>query len=229
MIDALHTFLEASFAALSKTQLTASYSTFASVLGYSTTVIVDTAKLDTAFASAIAFSAETQPILPHFDPQATFAKHPLGRLAIERDAPFDVHDVCARFDMSERELRRVLPTPVQEAPFVVFPVHRNGKLVLFVGCSGATPDQTPTGRAVLHVGAQVLYDRYSTITECQTLSRRQADCLFLAAQGKTYVEIGKLLGLSTRTVRADLAKAKRGLNARTKAEAIALAVGRNAD
>jgi DNA-binding CsgD family transcriptional regulator len=52
--------------------------------------------------------------------------------------------------------------------------------------------------------------------------------LFWAAQGKTYAQIGEILGLSTRTVRADLAKAKVALNARTKAEAIAKAIGRSA-
>lgn len=228
MIAALRSYLEASFAALSQTQLTSSYSKLAAELGYSTTFIFDSAKLDTAFASSLVYSTLRQPMLMAFDARALVVSHPLTRLAGQIDAPFNVHDACKRLGLSERDIRDDFPAPIQDAELVMFPVHRRGKLALLVGCSGAKPDQTVAGRALLHVGAHVLYDRYASIGEVSQLPRRQADCLFWTAQGKTYAQIGEILGLSTRTVRSDLAKAKRNLNARTKAEAIALAVGRNA-
>lgn len=228
MIDALNAYVEASFAALSRAQLTSSYSKLAAELGYSATFIFDSAKLDTAFASSIVFSTMDRPMLMAFDARAPVVSHPLIRLAGEIDAPFSIHDACSLLGISEREMRLDFPTPIQDAELVVFPVHRRGKLALLVCCSGDNPDQTVAGRALLHTGAHVLVDRYASINEVSALPRRQADCLFWAAQGKTYAQIGEILGLATRTVRAELAKAKRNLNASTKAEAIALAIGRNA-
>ncbi len=229
MIEALNSYVEASFAALSQTQLTSSYSKLAADLGYSATFIFDSAKLETAFASSIVFSTLHQPMLTALDARTPIVSHPLTRLAGETDSPFNVHDACERLGVSEREMRLDFPVPIQDAEMVVFPVHRRGKLALLVGCSGASPDQTAAGRALLHTGAHVLYDRYGSISEGSPLPQRLADCLFWAAQGKTYSQIGEILGLSTRTVRADLAKAKLTLNARTKAEAIAKAMSRSSD
>lgn len=228
MIDALNSYAEASFAALSPTQLTSSYANLAAQLGYSATFVFDSAKLESAFASSVVFSSLQQPILAELDARAPIARHPLARLAGQIDSPFNVRDACARLGVSEREMRRDLLGPIQDSEIVIFPVHRLGQLALLVACSGNKPDQTVAGRALLHSGAHVLFDRYKSIAQGSPLPRRQADCLFWAAQGKTYSQIGEILGLSTRTVRADLAKAKRTLNARTKTEAIALAVGRNA-
>jgi LuxR family transcriptional regulator, transcriptional regulator of spore coat protein len=226
MIDALHDYIEASFAAFSKAQLASTYSKLAATFGYSTTLIVDAAKLDTAFASSVVISTLNKPTLTEFDAQVPFATNPIARLAGEIDVPFDARDLCARFGLSERQLRPMIPSLLQNAVVVVFPVHRSGRLALFIVCSGTAPDRTLEGRALLHASAHVLYDRYTAVNELQALSQRQADCLFLAAQGKTYAEIGKALGLAPRTVRADLAKAKQILNARTKSEAIAKAMGR---
>ena len=228
MIDATKSYVEASFAALSKAQLTSSYSKLAEGYGYSTTFVVDSAKLDTAFASSIVFSTLAEPLMNALDAQAPFIAHPLARLAGEIDVPFNVQDACEHLGVSEHDLRAGFPGPIRDAEIMVFPVHRDGRLALFVGCSGAAPDQSAAGRALLHTSAHVLYDRYTSIIESSVLPRRVADCLFWAAQGKTYREIGQILGLSTRTVRADLAKAKRYLNASTKAEAIAKAIGRAA-
>jgi DNA-binding CsgD family transcriptional regulator len=229
MIEALNSYVEASFAALSKSQLTSTYSKLAADLGYSGTFIFDSAKLDAAFESSIVFSTLNKPILTAFDAKTPLVSHPLTRLAEEIDSPFNVHDACERLGLSEREMRLGFPGPIQDAELMVFPVHRRGKLALLVGCSGARPDQTAAGRALLHTSAHVLYDRYKAISEGSLLPCRQADCLFWAAQGKTYAQIGEILSLSTRTVRADLAKAKLALNARTKGEAIAKAVGRTTD
>ncbi len=229
MIEALNSYVEASFAALSKAQLTSSYSRLAADIGYSGTFIFDSAKLDAAFASSIVFSTLHKPILTALDAKAPIVNHPLTQMAGEIDSPFNVHDACERLGLSERDMRQGFPEPIQDAQLMVFPVHRLGRLALLVGCSGANPDQTAAGRALLHTGAHVLYDRYKSITEGSLLPRRQADCLFWAAQGKTYAQIGEILGRSTRTVRADLAKAKLALNARTKGEAIAKAMERSSD
>ncbi|MEQ1867424.1 MAG: hypothetical protein ABL996_22530 [Micropepsaceae bacterium] len=76
MIRALHSYVEASFAALSQTQLSSSYSKLAAELGYSATFILDSAKLETAFASSIVFSTLHKPVLTAFDAKAPVVSHP---------------------------------------------------------------------------------------------------------------------------------------------------------
>jgi DNA-binding CsgD family transcriptional regulator len=55
-------------------------------------------------------------------------------------------------------------------------------------------------------------------------TRRQLDCLALAAQGMTTTEIGLRLGVSPRTVEHHLARLCERLGVRTRVQAVALAV-----
>jgi DNA-binding CsgD family transcriptional regulator len=57
-------------------------------------------------------------------------------------------------------------------------------------------------------------------------TRRQLDCLALAARGMTATEIGRELGVSPRTVEHHLAKLCERLGVRTRVQALAVAVER---
>ena len=57
-----------------------------------------------------------------------------------------------------------------------------------------------------------------------SLSARQAECLGWVAQGKTDPEIGIILGVSPRTVRFHLDKAKDKLKVLTRVQAVTKAV-----
>jgi len=144
------------------------------------------------------------------------------------DTPFELKDVCVGQVIRERELRQWLPAQIRNQQLIGLPVHRNGQLVLYAGCSGAKPDDSHLARAVLHACAHATHDRNGALTLQTMLTTREADCLYWLAQGKTYAETGKILALSNRTVRAAVAATKPKLGARSKSEAIAKAVGRAA-
>jgi LuxR family transcriptional regulator, activator of conjugal transfer of Ti plasmids len=56
------------------------------------------------------------------------------------------------------------------------------------------------------------------------LSRRERECLTWVARGKTYVEIGLILGLSFASVKTHLDKARYKLNSASLAQATAVAM-----
>lgn len=56
------------------------------------------------------------------------------------------------------------------------------------------------------------------------LSPRQLECLRLAAEGRTSVEIANILGLSSRTVDQYVAEACERLNVRNRIQAVAKAL-----
>jgi DNA-binding CsgD family transcriptional regulator len=58
----------------------------------------------------------------------------------------------------------------------------------------------------------------------QKLSPRELECLAWAAQGKTYTEIGKMLGISFATVKTNLDNARFKLGGVNLAHAVALAI-----
>jgi DNA-binding CsgD family transcriptional regulator len=58
------------------------------------------------------------------------------------------------------------------------------------------------------------------------LSPRERECLLWAARGKTYADIGVLLGIAYATVKTNLDVARYKLNCATLAQTTAAAVGR---
>jgi len=56
------------------------------------------------------------------------------------------------------------------------------------------------------------------------LTRRQHDCLYWAAQGKTSWEIGQIVGIQERTVNFHIATACENLGVRTRQAAITAAL-----
>ncbi len=54
----------------------------------------------------------------------------------------------------------------------------------------------------------------------QVLSQREVQCLLWCGRGKTNAQIGKTLGLSSRTVEHYLASAVRKLDAKNRTEAV---------
>jgi DNA-binding CsgD family transcriptional regulator len=226
MIEIARTFIEASFAAIAPGQVAEAFARMAASFGFTSTLIVDTTKLEAAIASAVVFATMPNAV-ERCDQRAPFLTNPLNRHAAQVDTPFTLADVCKSNGLRESDLRHCLPDHIQDADILGLPVHRDERLVLYVGCCGTKPEDAPVLRAMLHSCAHAVYDRNTVLGGETPLTPRQADCLYWASQGKTYAETGSILGLSARTVRAELAKAKRKLGARTKAEAIAKAIARN--
>lgn len=223
MIDTLNRFIEAAFASITPSQVAEHFAVSAAQFGFSSTLVIDTAKLNTTLPPAIVFTTAPTRVIS-FDREIPFVTNPILHHAASIDTPFDMTDVCAGQGLRESELRRWLPNPDVDLHPICLPVHRGGRLVFYVACWGEKPDDTRVGRALLHTCAHATYDRSMALSRQTLLSAREADCLYWIAQGKTYSETGNILNLASRTVRASVATVKKKLGARTKSEAIAKAI-----
>jgi len=223
MIEALGKFIDASFEAVARTQVGAGFARLAKAFGYESTFILDIRGIDLPLLSAVVFA---WPVAPHGEqkPRPPLEIHPLFLHAINTGEPFTLRDLCKTYKLRESAMRAWMPEQLRQGVVLSLPVHRDGALALYVGCSGTAADLSPLARATLHAAAHMVFDRITILADRIPLSNREADCLFLAAQGRTYDEIARSLDLSTRTVRAAVATAKTRLNAKTKAEAIAKAI-----
>jgi DNA-binding CsgD family transcriptional regulator len=152
-------------------------------------------------------------------------QNPLAQYAFAVDVPFDVPTASAALGYREADVRRVLYPVIMDKHIVVFPVHRRGSLVLYAGCAGDKPDDTPHTRALLHLAAHATYDVMAAVEHNRDLTQREAACLKSIARGNSYSATGALLGISQRTVRAAIASAKTKLHARTQSELLAKALG----
>jgi DNA-binding CsgD family transcriptional regulator len=218
MIEAMRAFVTSCFAAATAAEATASYRRFAASFGFSAIAIVDFAKLEIARDACLRQSLDTA-----FPPNASnmlSLQSPFEIYGRSADHPFRIDDMANAMEVDPSILRRWLAGDRSDWELVVAPVHRLGKLVLCVFCEGPEPDCSPAALAALHTAAHIVYDRFAALDDT-TLSAREAKCLSWSAQGKTYFEIGRILDVSPRTVRADMANSKRKLHARTRAEAIA--------
>jgi DNA-binding CsgD family transcriptional regulator len=223
MIDMLNTFVETAFASITPTQVAEHFAHLAAQLGFSATLVIDTAKLEATLPPAIVFATAPAEVVS-FERRIPFLTNPIVHHAAAVDTPFGFADVCSGRGLRESELRLWLPDPAFDVHVTWFPVHRGGRLVFYIACWGDKPDDTRIGRAVLHTCAHATYDRSNALSRATLLSQREADCLYWIAQGKTYSETGDILQLASRTVRAIMAAAKQKLGARTKSEAIAKAI-----
>lgn len=223
MIVTLNRFIEAAFASITPSQVAERFADSAAQFGFSSTLVIDTAKLNTTLPPALVFTTAPARIIS-FDREIPFVTNPILHHAAAVDSPFDLADVCAGQGLRESELRRWLPNPDVDPHPICLPVHRDGRLVFYIACWGEKPDDTRVGRAMLHTCAHATYDRSMALSHETLLSAREADCLYWLAQGKTYSETGDILNVASRTVRAIVATVKQKLGARTKSEAIAKAI-----
>ena len=223
MIEAFGRFIDASFEAIARAQVGASFARLAKTFGYESALILDIQSFERSQASAVIFSSPLAGGNPH-PTTLPFTTHPLFLHSINTDQPFTLREMCEAYKLRESAMRAWVPQQLRRGDVLSLPIHRDGALMLYVGCSGPAPDLSPLARATLHTAAHMAFDRITVLADRIPLSDREADCLFLAAQGKTYEEIGRALHVSTRTVRAAVATAKANLNAKTKAEAIAKAI-----
>jgi DNA-binding CsgD family transcriptional regulator len=223
VIKRLNTFVETTFASITPAQVAEHFAHLAAQLGFSATLVIDTAKLEATLPPAIVFATAPAEVAS-FERRIPFLTNPIAHHAAAVDTPFGLADVCAGRGLRESELRLWLPDPGFDVHVTWFPVHRDGRLVFYVACWGDRPDDTRIGRAVLHTCAHATYDRSHALSRATLLSPREADCLYWIAQGKTYSQTGDILKLATRTVRAIVAAAKHKLGARTKSEAIAKSI-----
>lgn len=98
--------------------------------------------------------------------------------------------------------------------------------------SGPIERMNALSRSLLQIAVHLAFKRAAQLnlepgageTAASNLSARQAECLRWVAQGKTDPEIGIILGVSPRTVRFHLDKAKDKLKVMTRVQAVTKAV-----
>jgi len=117
---------------------------------------------------------------------------------------------------------------------ITIPIHQTdsstyGNLTLFFNRNSKHwLDQLNTSSSDLHVATLYLHTRLSDIQPIQkdapALSPREQDCILFLALGYQTAQIADRLLLSDATVNEYIRNARRKLNARTRSEAVALAV-----
>ncbi len=88
---------------------------------------------------------------------------------------------------------------------------------------------TPKERTAIGMAASVLHQRMRQLTPARLaepvqLSPRERDCLALVAEGKSDWEIGEILTIAETTALTHVLNARRKLGAKSRAQAVALAV-----
>jgi DNA-binding CsgD family transcriptional regulator len=222
VIDQLGNFIHALSGALLPVQVCEHFSDLAEKFGFPESVII--ALLEPRTSQPVAYWRTTGDVEAYARNNPA-AQNPLAQYAFAVDVPFDVPTACAALGYRESDVRRVLYPAVRDKHIVVFPVHRHGRFAMYAGCAGDNPEDTPNTRALLHAAAHATYDMMTALAPNMDLTQREAACLASIARGKSYKETGQLLGIAERTVRADVASAKRKLKAETQSGVIAKAIG----
>lgn len=139
--------------------------------------------------------------------------------------------------VSGAELVRGLRAAAPRAGIVVYTADADERLVaeaLAAGAPGVVLKEAPLAdvaravRAVLaggsYVDAALGIGALAGRRAASQLTTREADVLALLAEGLTYEEIGRRLGISSETVRTHLQKASQRLGAATRTHAVATAI-----
>jgi DNA-binding NarL/FixJ family response regulator len=139
--------------------------------------------------------------------------------------------------LSGAELVRELRAAAPRAAVVVYTADADDRLVgeaLGAGAAAIVLKEAPLADVARAVGAVLAGGSYvdpglgivslTTGRVGSELTRREADVLALLAEGLTYEEIGRRLGIGPETVRTHLQKACARLSASTRTHAVATAI-----
>lgn len=164
-----------------------------------------------------------------FDRELSADQHPVIRICMQAPQPFLISEVRSAPAHEEARWTEFLADVVRNGDGLVVPIYRAGQPVAAANFGGAKPDTTPLTRASLQVVAHAAMDRSielrdGTSSVVNTLSPREAQCLRHVAIGRSDMEIGRLLGISPRTVRFHVDGAKTKLGASTRIQAVAKAL-----
>ena len=105
------------------------------------------------------------------------------------------------------------------------PSHGPGGQMGWISFTAERIDMSPVERQAISLAGLALHDRLrvlaGAIDKPVNLSERERDCLGFVAQGKSDWEISVILSISQSTVHTHVENAKRKLEARTRAQAVA--------
>lgn len=215
-------------AAPSQTNVWRGVKEFSARFGYSHLLAVDLTLVAGGFGDAMLHS-DAPDILLAFDRELSAEEHPVIRLCMDAPQPFLISEVRKTPLHEGARWTEFLADVVRGGDGLVVPIYRAGQPVAAANFGGATPDTMPLTRAALQVLAHAAMDRSIELRDGKSsvvnmLSAREAQCLRHVAIGRSDMEIGRLLGISPRTVRFHVDGAKAKLGASTRIQAVAKAL-----
>jgi LuxR family transcriptional regulator, quorum-sensing system regulator LasR len=193
--------------------------------GFSTALIVDMTHYFNRIGPAIVFSALPRAPLELFDTQRPFANHPFTLRAQGSDKPFVMSRVKSELGAEDEIWWAGLPPHMKETDGIVVPVHVDGDLAWYSGFAGRSPDLSQRTLSVMSAAVHAGYARFKELLNDKSprspLTARESECLRWVADGKTDLEVGKILTISPRTVRFHINNAKMKLGVATRIQAVA--------
>jgi DNA-binding CsgD family transcriptional regulator len=193
--------------------------------GWTDLLIIDVTKLFNRLGPALLYASEDLELIERLDRQRPLAGGPSFARAQMSERPFLASE--ARRASGEADDRGwfALPGGTQHKDALVVPVHVDGRFVWAAAYTGLDPDTSQAAQAVLSAAAHEGYRRLCELLDANTagspLSPREAECLRWVSDGKTDFEVGKILGISPRTVRFHIRNAKTKLGVATRIQAVA--------
>ena len=157
------------------------------------------------------------------------SKDPGIARANKQSAPFRWSDAYAEADESGRQVLKDLRDFGMTDGWAV-PIHLPNGSVHVVTIATANYDLSSQDERALHMASLYLHARMTALRApaspppVRNLTPRERECLKWVAAGKTDWEISQILNISEQTVHGYVQNAMTKLNARTRAQAVALAV-----
>lgn len=154
---------------------------------------------------------------------------PLVMRMAHEPTPFRWSSTYASADASERRVLDDMASLGAKEGFAV-PVHGSKGAIAGVSIAAADYDLSPRDESALHIASLYLHARMTVLRPAagylpaRILTPRERECLVWVAGGKTDWEISQILGISEQTVHGYVQNAMTKLNARTRAQAVALAM-----
>jgi DNA-binding CsgD family transcriptional regulator len=217
-------------AAWSLPSLWATVKEYAARFGYTHMVVVDAARIVAGIRDAVMYSDAPSELLKAIDQEIVYEDHPLVRHALQSQVPFLVSDLTGGPPHKGQRWTELLADVVKRGEGLVIPVWRNGEPLAGFNLAGENPDTSGLVRALLQVAGYAAIERAFELrqgkgsTAAMTLTVRETQCLRYVAIGHSDAEIGKMLGISPRTVRFHVDSAKSKLGVTTRVQAIAKAL-----
>ena len=165
----------------------------------------------------------------HYASQDHLSHDPLVTRMNRELAPFRWSTTYARADAREKRVLDDMAWLGVEDGFAV-PIHGPKGAIAGISIAAANYDLSPRDESALYIGSLYLHARMAALrTESspapvRILTPRERECLEWVAGGKTDWEISQILGISEQTVHGYVQNAMTKLAARTRAQAVALAM-----
>ena len=205
----------------------ASIKAFAAHLGYSHLAGADGARLAGGATNAI-FHTDAPRIPSEIDRTYSYASAPFVERALRSPVPFLMSEL--RDDPKKSGAwTELLADVVKRGDGLIVPVYDGDEPVAGFIFGGEKPDTSALGRAMLQVLAHLAFARYralqtGTSRPPHALSVREIQCLRYIAAGKSDSATAVVLGISPRTVRFHVDRAKEKLGCKSRIQAVTRAL-----